>query len=204
MNRDSDAFGWPERSANDSEDMAYDVSPSESAATECDGVWRDGDMMVVARGASLPNRCVSTNVPAEARLTKAYSWHPQWVYALLISPIFYFLFAMILRRKSTIELPLSQRVRDVHRKGIIGAWICALLGIALIAFSFTLRSRLDTFDLQMILGFSGLLIAIFGTIICLGFAKLGTPVRIDKTHTWLKGVNPEYLATLPEWPAAKR
>jgi len=36
-----------------------------------------------------------------------------------------------------------------------------------------------------------------------GIAGIVVPKRISKTHVWLKGVHPDYLADLPEWPGEK-
>jgi hypothetical protein len=51
-------------------------------ATEADegrGVWQDGKILVMAKVARLPSRCVKCNEPATYRLKRSLSWHSQWL-----------------------------------------------------------------------------------------------------------------------------
>ncbi len=51
-------------------------------ATEADegrGVWQDGDILVMAKVARLPSRCVKCNEPATNRLKRSLSFGP-WLY----------------------------------------------------------------------------------------------------------------------------
>jgi hypothetical protein len=49
----------------------------------------------------------------------------------------------------------------------------------------------------MVLGFIGTLFAaIYGLTSC----RLVHPKKITDEHIWLKGVHPEFLASLPAWP----
>src|SRR3954447_25069962 len=49
------------------------------------GVWREGDVLVMARGAVLPDLCVKCAAPAGGyRLRRNLSWHPWPIYLLII------------------------------------------------------------------------------------------------------------------------
>jgi hypothetical protein len=53
--------------------------------------WRDGKMLVVRKGAELPDRCLKCAAPARGyRFSRSLSWHkPVWALTFLISPILY-------------------------------------------------------------------------------------------------------------------
>jgi hypothetical protein len=46
----------------------------------------------------------------------------------------------------------------------------------------------------------GILMMLFGAIYGLVAARLVTPAKIDERYIWLKGVHPDFLAELPDWP----
>src|SRR5947209_12297282 len=66
-----------------------------------DGLWRDGKTLVVHKGASLPDRCIKCNEPAEGlSLNRKLVWHQPWLYLLIIPSIWiYAVVALIVRQK---------------------------------------------------------------------------------------------------------
>jgi hypothetical protein len=55
----------------------------------CDtvGAWRDGELLVIERGAALLRRCIITNEPIAGFLTTRLYWHkPARYLALILAP----------------------------------------------------------------------------------------------------------------------
>jgi hypothetical protein len=168
-------------------------------ATEADegrGVWQDGDILIMAKVARLPSRCVKCNEPATYRLKRSLSWHSQWVILLvLVSPLIYIIVALIIRKTAKIEVPLCDEHRARRSKGILIAWIVALSGIALcFAPAFGNDERL------WFLVLLGVIMLISGMIFGSLRSQVVATQKIDDTHVWLRKVSPFYLAGLPKLP----
>jgi hypothetical protein len=169
-------------------------------STEADegrGVWQDGKILVMAKVARLPSRCVKCNEPATYRLRRTLSWHSPWLFLMFIFPgwLIYLIVALIVRKTAKIELPLCDEHRTQRSKGILIAWIVSLSGIALcFAMAFGNDDRLGFLVL------AGLIMLIFGLIFGLIRSQVVSTQKIDDTHVWLKKVSPLYLAELPKLP----
>jgi len=162
------------------------------------GVWRDGNCLVMDKRAKLPNRCVKSNLPAEGWLRRDLSWHHPAVFlALLAHILIYIILALILRKRATIYIGLTHEWFARRRRAIIIGWGSVLLsivmGIAGIALVEQHPPAVFLIVCVPFLFFGG---AIYG-LLC---ARMVTPKRITDQHVWLKGVHPEFLATLPPLP----
>ena len=76
------------------------------------GLWREGNCLVVARGAAFPRRCVKCNEPSEEphKLRKVY-WHHPAVYLLLLGyAILYIIVALIVRRTMEVNPGLNVEI----------------------------------------------------------------------------------------------
>jgi hypothetical protein len=58
----------------------------------------------------------------------------------------------------------------------------------------------DNWDVGMWLVSLGLLSSLGGLLYGLNASTLVTASRITENYFWLKGVHPDFLADLPEWP----
>lgn len=156
------------------------------------GLWQQGNQLVMARGATLPHRCVKCNVATTGPLLKrSLSWHHSAYYLLvLIALLIYVIVAMIVSQRARIEIGLCPRHRQQRQLFLGLAWVGALLGIAGIIYGFANESAL---------GFVGLLV-LLGAIIAGNFgARMVYASRIDDRHIWLKGVSRDFLEGLPGW-----
>jgi len=164
-----------------------------------DGVWGDGTILVARKSATFPYRCLKTNEPAESLLRKKLSWHPQWVYVLVvISPIICLIAALIVLKRATFDLPYCLPVRKRIRNARIGMWISIPLALALVFLCFALTDWIPLEVMMTVLSI-GLLVIIVAVVFCLNFLNPIVPTRITDTHVWLKRVHADYLALLPEW-----
>ncbi len=169
--------------------------PMPTNTDEVRGVWQDGEILVMAKVAELPNRCVKCNAPASTVLKRSLYWHHPALYFLIIFPglLIYVIVALIVRKSAKIFVPLCEEHRARRSRNIMIAWLMALGGIALF-FSPMIDQNLA---ILVLVGFIMLLSGlIFGSLT----SQLVTPQKIDDTHVWLKKVCPAYLSRLPLLP----
>jgi hypothetical protein len=154
------------------------------------GVWSDGTSLVMYKNAQLPDRCVKCNVPVGGRRLRRKLWYINpLLYILAISPLIFVIVYMIVRKGATIDIGLCERHVQRRRTMLTIAWCMFALAIV----SFPVAAMLES-PWPALLG----VLLLVGSIIP---AVLGnnvvTPAKIDDTYAWLKGVCPEYLASLP-------
>lgn len=163
-----------------------------------EGVWRRGRDLVVSRVATLPDRCVSCNAPAETRIKSKLSWHQSWVYVfVLVNVLVYALVALVVRKKAELEIPQCGRHARLRRWGFLGAW--ALLGLGcLAAFAAATMGTDGTLSAMPLVLFFGAVLA----SLLIGFT-ISRPVvarRIDDEFVWLGKCGRSFLSSLPEAP----
>jgi hypothetical protein len=176
-------------------------SPFATEADEGRGVWQDGKILVMAKVARLPSRCVKCNEPATFRLRRKLAWMSPWFYVLLIfllgGLLLYALLGLVFQKTAVLEIPLCEKHRAKRSRGILIGWIVGLMGFAL-CFSPAFSSN-GVVGLLVLLGIFMILFGlIFGSIT----SQVVTPQKIDDTHVWLKKVSPLYLAELPILPGS--
>ena len=162
-------------------------------------VWREGSLLVMDKDSQLPDRCVKSNQPADGfTLKRELAWHPQYLYLfLLASPIIYIIIAVCTQKKAKISIGLTREWGARRRWRILIAWIAAIGGIVVMVIGIAGANGNSPVVWLVPAGIIGCLGAIVYGIVG---TRLVVPTRITDTHVWLKGVHPDYLATLAEWP----
>ncbi|MBC7821449.1 MAG: hypothetical protein IAG10_31565 [Planctomycetaceae bacterium] len=166
------------------------------------GVWRDGGVLVMCKDADLPARCVKTNESTDRTLRRQLYWHEPLYYliAVLLGPLIYVIVALIVRKTADINVGLSPAGFSSRRWGIAIGWLSFLLGAVLffvgVANSAPNRNPNNNWWIACVAGLVGGLV---GIIVGVVKSRVVTPTKITDSHVWLKGVHPEYLATLPLW-----
>lgn len=163
-------------------------------------LWREGALLVVAKGAALPPACVKCGVPMQNVLHKKIGWHNPFVYLLLLAGgpgvIIYIIVATVTRKTIVLDIPLCATHRAKRRNFIIAGWLAALLGIGAIAAEIAVGGgrNSDTLAFAIIGGivfiFTGILVGLLG-------ARVLTPTKIDAHYAWLKGAGPQFMERLP-------
>lgn len=158
-------------------------------------VWRLGDLLVMAKGASLPDRCVRCNGPVDVRLRRKLSWHRPWIFlTILISVLVYLIIALIVRKKAELEVPLCAE-HERQRKNRVGmAWIVVLASVAMGIVG------LASPDYVVLLALAPFVFLV-GLILGAAASQPVVPKKIDDRHVWLRKVSPAYLAGLPPAPS---
>ena len=150
------------------------------------------------KDAILPCRCVKSNEPADGRLKRKLAWHHPGIYLTILLHIFvYIVVALILQKKATIYIGFSDEWFRKRRRAIAVGWALVVVGVAIVvAAGFMVNHDAGV-------GLAGIWLGIVlagGAIYGLVAARMVAAKRITDHYVWLKGVHPEFLATLPPWP----
>jgi hypothetical protein len=111
--------------------------------------------------------------------------------------LIYAILALILRKAATIYIGLSDEWFARRRRAMIVGWFLVLASIAMLVAGIGMEDRSDAFPWLIA---ASPLVFLFGAIYGLLGARMVTAVRISDEYVWLKGVHPDFLADLPEWP----
>ena len=157
------------------------------------GLWRTKNQLVTRSENPFPDRCVRCNAPANGyRLKRQLYWHPPAYYLfILLNLLIYAIVAMCVRKKAIMHIGFCDKHRVRRKWGILVCWLGVLGGFGMI-FGGAIEG-------------SGI-VALLGIVLLLGAAIYGSvtgarisAAKITKENVWLKGVNKDFLAELPEW-----
>jgi hypothetical protein len=167
-----------------------DLHPAEPSPA-----WRDGILLVVRKGAELPDRCLRCNAPAEGyRFSRSLSWlNSLWLLTILISPLILIIVYFGLRKRGRVTVGLCTHHQNVRRRATALGLLIVLAGVGLIAAGAArpgLAPGLES---------AGILLVVLGMIGGMVGSRVLVPRRIDKHFIWLGRVSPEFLAAYPEW-----
>lgn len=161
------------------------------------GVWQQGNLLVMHKRATLPDRCVKSNEPAHGRrLKRDLYWHPAWIYLTIpIGLLVYIILALMLRKRAVIHIGLSEQWFAKRRRVILIGWGLVLAGTGMFVLTFAvLPEYARPVALPGTLSFpAGVLYMVFAD-------RMVSARRITDDYVWLKGVHPDFLAELPPWP----
>jgi hypothetical protein len=144
-------------------------------------------------GATLPDRCVKTNVPVGSeRLVRTVYWHHPALYlVILASLLLYLVVALFIRKKMIVRLGVSEPVLARLRVATAAGWALGVGGLVLLIAAGSVGS--------------GTFFLIAATMLVVGLvwgalgARVVIPRRIDGGYVWLAGASPDFLRTLPAW-----
>ncbi len=156
--------------------------------------WRDGNMLMVRKGAVLPDRCLKCNAPAEGyQFTRTISWiTPWWFLLLLIALLLFVLAYYVFRWQGKVTVGLCPRHRTNRVRAVVLGWLTTLVGAGLVPVS-TMVPKLESIALV-----AGPLLVIFGVLGGMLGSRVLVAKRIDKNFIWLGSVSPDYLETFPD------
>ncbi len=156
------------------------------------GIWREGALLAFQKGAVLAtDRCVKCNAPAAGKpLRRHLSWHhPAIYFTLLLGVVAYIIVAVIVRKPAMLHIGLCRR-HKFKRRLLIAAGLALFIG----AFPFAVIA----IDMESWL-LAGFAMATFigGLVFLMIASQIISAKKIDDHHAWVRGVGPEFLATLP-------
>lgn len=159
-----------------------------------EGIWRDGHLLVVQKGAVLPDRCIRCNAPAEGRrLHRQLYWHHPMLYCLhfLGGPIVYALAAVCVRQQAAIDVGICPRHNAARTQSIVACWLIALASLTVMVIDILNGNPLPFVFLLALLAF------LLDLCYAARLSRLIVADRIDADYAWIKKVDPAYLAELP-------
>jgi len=164
------------------------------------GLWRDGHLLVMHKLAPLPEICVVSNEPTTLRIRRKLQWHhPLLVLTVFIGVPIYIILALILTKRATIQLPLTEEWIARRQRRMIFAWAAGLLCVGLSVGGIVMAIQMDdpSYLFLLVLGIVGGLAALIGGVAAVG---LVAPKRMTDDYIWLKGIHPDFLDRLEQWP----
>ena len=159
-------------------------------------IWRSKSVLVMAKDAPLPNRCVKCNAPTQHTLKRNLRWHHPALYILIAAGVlFYAILALVLSKSATINVGLCETHAATRKRDIVIT--CVLVLLSFISFYFGAATG------EMILLFAGLITLLGAAIYGIVKARVVAPQKIDDQYVWLTGINANYLQQFPEWRASR-
>jgi len=157
------------------------------------GMWRMGKRLVTCSEATLPDRCVKCNAPANGfRLKRVLYWqHPAYYLLLLCNLLILLIVVLIVRKKAILHVGLCEKHRAKRKRGLIIGWSSVVIGVGLLICGAGFSSGWTAFAGGLVLVVGGITGAVMATVI--------TPTKITKENVWVSGVHQDFLAQLPEW-----
>jgi hypothetical protein len=159
-----------------------------------EGVWRSGNLLVVRRGAQLPDHCIKTNQSANGkRFKETLYWHHPAIYILaLFQPIIYIFVAMAVRKKVVVYLGVTKKTLQKRKQAILWSWGIGIVGIILFLSSVSLLSVYPEDITSGLLFLLGIVLMIGGLIVGARSRLVGI-ARLGDEYIWIRGVTNEYL-----------
>ena len=158
------------------------------------GVWRESNKLVMGKDATLPDRCVKCDAPANGiRLRRRLSWHHPALYLLIfVTLLLYIIVALIVRQTANIEIGLCEEHLAKRRRNIAITWFLIVIGLLGVIFAMVMEDPTPAVI--------GGLLFLAGAIYGIATIRLVVPAKIDKRFVWLRGISNDYLNSLPAWP----
>jgi len=176
-------------------------------ADECRGVFRSEHFLVIETDhARFPSRCIWCNAAWSGKLTNLTL---QWI-PVVGGPVVVKLAAIAMQRRArVVPMPICGKCEKAGlRRGNIGAaigigsWVIA--GILIAVLSYLKPAAQDPLAIGFMVAAValmtiGLIAVIVGALVQRYALKGSDAVHIGEKQIWIVGVNPEWLAALPEW-----
>jgi hypothetical protein len=159
------------------------------------GIWRDGDLLVMRKGATLPDVCVKCNGPAEGRRLKYLQlWHEP-IYFLLwpLAPII----LPFVMQSAKIDLGVCQRHLRERDLAIAASVLTFFIGFASIIVALIGNALSLAVHWRLLIFLSAGIAMLFVSIRANIASTLALPRKIDRDYVWLKQIDPDYLAQYP-------
>jgi H+/Cl- antiporter ClcA len=164
-------------------------------------VFRQGKLLVVQIGHSLPPRCVSCNSPAQTLLYKDSTYLPWtgWLFVVLVGLLSKGRVRRFEAFRAQFEVPLCAR-HETRRK--LSIWILSLLTAAFFLTLFVgiyAGEQNPDLDPRLTVGAAGVVALAILLGVIFSYKPFGLK-KIDDQFIWLSRVSPEYLRQLREEP----
>lgn len=176
--------------------MTFDPASLPHPTHNIPTIWRSHSVLVMAKQALLPDRCVKCNEPTQHTLKRNLRWHHPSIYILIAGGfLFYVILALVLGKTATVHVGLCETHVAKRKRDILITWVLVLLSFG----SFYLAAATE----EMTLLFAGVMLLLGGVIYGTVKARVVAPRKIDDHYVWLTGINSNYLQQFPEWRVSR-
>ena len=159
-------------------------------------IWRSKSVLVMAKRAPLPARCVKCNAPSQHTLKRNLRWHHPAIYlAIFAGVLIYFILSLVLSKSATIHVGLCETHAAARKRDMLITCVLVLLSFV----SFFLAAAAE----EMTFLFVGIFVLLGAIIYGIVRARIVAPQKIDDHYVWLAGVDDDYLSQFPEWRARR-
>lgn len=161
-----------------------------------DGVWRDGDLLMMRKDAVLPDRCFKCNGPASGRRLKV---RLRWNEPIRVLGV---RLPSLTDHSAKIEVSLCSEHRRKRRIAAASSGLFCLLGIAatFALISLTIARAVPPSQ-QPVWPMALMIVSLVAAVaieVC--SASPVRPQKIDEVHVWLNKVDPRYLDQFSPFP----
>jgi len=159
-------------------------------------IWRSKSVLVMAKKAPLPQRCVKCNAHAQHKLKRHLRWHHPALYLVFLAgPLLYFILSLVLSKSATIHVGLCETHAATRKRDMLITCVLVLLSFG----CFFLSAAAE----EMTFLFVGIFVLLGATIYGIVRARVVSPQRIDDHYVWVAGVDDNYLEQFPELRGAR-
>jgi len=161
--------------------------------------YRQGNKLVVPKGAPLPPYCVKCGEPVTGELyRKTYYWHTPWLWLLaalgLLGIIALAIVSMIIRKRADLTLALCDEHRQRRKNLLIATWVLAL---GFIPAGILVGSMIGDTDAAVGFGIlTGFLLFVAAIVTGVMSAVL-RPTEITEFSGTFSGAGEQFLSKLP-------
>lgn len=158
--------------------------------------YRQGNRLVVPKGAPLPSYCVKCGQAVTSQaLDKTFYWHSPWLYLLiLVNLLVYAIVATIIRKKARVLVPLCDEHRQHRRNLLIATWVLAL---GFIPGGILVGSLIKDPDTAVAVGLLTGLALFVAAIVTAAKSNVMRPTEITDFQATFTGACEQFLALLP-------
>jgi len=165
------------------------TSRFQSTALPSAGVWRDGSLLVMQKGATLPKSCLKCNAPGDGQwVTRTLRLSDSKMAFLRFIPYVRLIYFIWRATSQSVEVSFGlchQHHSQVNTLTTAGN-LLRLAGLVLLLYGIYAES---------LIWVAGLFAGVIGT--GLGTTPIIKASRMDEYYVWISGVDQSYLASLP-------
>lgn len=163
------------------------------------GVWRKGSILIMHQRAQLPQICVKSGLPANTWLKRNMSWHHPLCYLALLGGLIPFVvIALILTKRATVHIGLTNEWAARRKRWLTIGWTLALIGLVFLIGGIAIAAN-EVSEMGILGVPLGLVVMLTGGIAGGMGSALVSPKKITDEYVWMKGVHPDVLNMFPEW-----
>lgn len=162
------------------------------------GIWRDGNRLVMYKGATLPDRCVHCNASANGRrLKRTLYWHHPLIYLVILAGLLvYVIVALVIRKKAVVAIGMCDRHYARRLRSMLLWWVITAACVALIWYGVRANSPMAGWAIL-----TAVVVFLGNLFFAVAITRPVAPARIDDYYVWLRKIHPDYLSEFPPLPA---